>query len=312
MKKITILFLISLFLLGCNLPFTIKWNSTPTTEVETVNPTEDVQPTESLTEVPTEAITVIPTEAPTEPPVNGTELNLGGIHMVLPPCLATNTVMTPIEAVPYDEMNGPMEYYPANRKITFQGYPLSGKFFAVDDPNKLGGLVIYPAEDYAAMNQYMSDELSSMQTLLANKPSTPDSIPVLGIFGAMSVFKAQMKYIDFQNGQGIRFLTEYAQYNAPVNNNDLFYTFQGLTSDGKYWISAIFPVNATYLQASSESTEVPDGGLLAPSFDDPNYVANFITYYSDMINKLNTTPDAEFNPGLDCLDQFIQSLTISD
>ncbi|MEO8354588.1 MAG: hypothetical protein ABI621_01610 [Chloroflexota bacterium] len=42
-----------------------------------------------------------------------------------------------------------------------------------------------------------------------------------------------MQVINFQNGRGIRFLTQYAQYPAPINNHELFYHFQGLTNDGK-------------------------------------------------------------------------------
>jgi len=33
------------------------------------------------------------------------------------------------------------------------------------------------------------------------------------------------------------------QFYDPINNIEFFYTFQGLTSDGKYWISAILPIS---------------------------------------------------------------------
>lgn len=311
MKKITLLVLISLFLVGCNLPFTINWNTPTATPppIETAIPDEDVQPTA----VPTEEIaTEAPTEVITEAAFNGTELNLGGVYMVLPPCLATNATGTLIPAVPYDEMNSPMEYYPANRKITFQGYPLSGKFFTVDDPDRTGGLVIYPVAEFTAMNESIATRVTDMQTLLATKPVLPDGIPLLPVFPAASVFRAQVLYLNFQNGEGVRYLTEYAQYYAPVNNHDLFYSYQGITSDGKYWVSAIFPVNAAYLQESYDSPSVPPGGIAAPSFEDPNLDASMQTYYANMVDKLNTTPNTDFTPSLDCLDQFIQSLQISD
>jgi hypothetical protein len=309
MKKITILVLISIFLISCNLP-TITWNNTPTAAVATTLPTNALLPTAA----PTEALaTTAPTAAPaTQAPLNGTQYNLGGVFMVLPPCLATSATGTLIAAVPYDPNNGPADFYPENRKITFQGYPLSGKFFSVDDPGKLGGLVIYPVADFVAMNQYIADDVTSMQTLLATKPEAPDSIPLLQIVGAAQVFRTQVKYLNFQNGQGVRFLTEYAQYYAPVDNTDLFYAFQGITTDGKYWVSAILPINAAYLQADSVSTIVPAGGILAPAYDDLNLETDFKTYYANMMNKLNTTPDADFTPGLDCLDQYIQSLQIGD
>lgn len=291
--------------MGCSLPFTINWNTPPTQQIETpvqINPTE-----------PVDVIATEPPAAPTAAPLNGIEMNLGGIYMVLPPCMAANATGTLVPAAPYDEINGPMEYYPENRKIAFLGYPLSGGFFEANGSDH-GGLTIYPIADFVAMNQAaISPIVTNMQILLADKPAAPQSIPFLPVFTAAQVFKAQVKYLDFQNGQGVRFLTEYAQYYAPVNNDDLFYAYQGITADGKYWVSAILPINAAYLQAAYDSVNVPDGGIPAPALNDnPNYSAEMDAYYPLMLNLLNTTPDASFTPGLDCLDQYIQSLQISD
>lgn len=307
MKKFLLLVLIGLFLMGCSLPFTISWNNTPTPQIETP------------VQIPaTATVGVIATEppataaAPTAAPLNGLELNLGGVFMVLPPCMAANATGTLVPAVPYDENNGPMEYHPQNRKIAFQGYPLSGSFF---DPSttELGGLTIYPVAEFVAMNQMVATEVTEMQTLLAAKPAAPDSIPLLPNLYAAQVFSSNEKYLSFQNGEGIRFLTEYAQYSAPVNNHDLFYTYQGITADGKYWVSAFLPVNGALLQADPNSTNVPAGGIPAPSMDNnPNYSAEMEVYMVQMLNLLNSTPDANFTPGLDCLDQYIQSLHISD
>ncbi|MBA4384584.1 MAG: hypothetical protein C0410_07590 [Anaerolinea sp.] len=307
MKKIAFLVLISLFLLGCSLPFTITWNNTPAPQIET--PVQDnATPTPGVVATEPPATEAVPTAAP----LIGTELNLGGVYMVLPPCMAANATGTLIAAAPYDENNGPMEYHPENRKISFQGYPLSGGFFEANGSDQ-GGLTIYPIADFVAMNQAaISPIVTNMQILLADKPVIPQSIPFLPVFNAAQVFRAQVKYLDFQNGQGVRFLTEYAQYYAPVNNTDLFYAYQGITADGKYWVSAILPVNAAYLQAAYDSVVVPAGGILAPAMDDPNFEANMNAYYVNMLNLLNTTPDANFTPGLDCLDQFIQSLQIGD
>lgn len=306
MKKIALLALICLFLLGCNLPFTINWNNSPTPQIET-----PVQIPATLTVDPIAIEPPATADAPIITPLNGIELNLGGVYMVLPPCMAANATGTLIPAVPYDENNGPMEYHPENRKIAFQGYPLSGNFF---DPGTTthGGLTIYPIAEFVAMNPFIATQVTEMQTLLAAQPAAPDKIPLLPNLHASQIFSSNEKYLSFQNGEGIRFLTEYAQYPAPVNNHDLFYTFQGITADGKYWISAFLPVNAAYLQDAYDSVNVPAGGFAAPVMGAPNFEADMATYYVNMLNLLNTTPDASFIPGLDCLDQYIQSLHITD
>lgn len=163
------------------------------------------------------------------------------------------------------------------------------------------------------MNAVISDRVTALNTLLTAKPALPaEDIPLLPVFNAAQIFKANIGYLPFQNGQGVRFLTEYAQYSAAVNNNDLFYTYQGLTSDGKYWISAIFPVNAAYLQAAYDSTVVPADGIPFPAWDSPSLEADLQTYYVNMINRLNNTPSSSFTPALDCLDAYIQSFQIND
>jgi len=295
MKKIAILAALCLLLTACSLPFTINWNT------ETPAPTEET-PVVVPTEAPVEPTAIPPTAAPA---FEGTEYNLGNIYMVVPSCLAVvpSGVIEP--AVPYDEMNGPQEYYPEHRKITFSGYPLSGKFF---EPM----IRVYPAAEFAAMNSVISDRVIALQSLLVNMPAQPDDLPFLPLFNAAQVFHAQVGYFPFQNGSGVRFLTEYAQYYAPVNNYDLFYTYQGLTADGKYWISAIFPVNLAYLQETWNSTEVPMDGVAAPAWDSPNLEADMQAYYTTMIDRLNTTPGESFTPTIGCLDKFLQSLSVGD
>jgi hypothetical protein len=290
MKRLFTLACLCLLLVSCSLPFTINWN-TPTAQA----------PTEAVGE-PT-----IPSgpEATAAPAFEGTEYNLGNIYMVVPSCLAVVPTGVIEPAAPYDEMSGPQEFYPEHRKITFSGYPLSGKFF---EPV----IRVYPAVEYAAMHESIAGRVSDMQTLLATQPADPQSIPFLPSFNAAQVFHAQLGYLPFQNGNGARFLTEYAQYYAPVNNHDLFYAYQGLTSDGAYWVSAIFPVNLPWLQESWDSAQVPADGLAAPAWDAPNLDAAMQTYYDTMLGRLNSEAAGNFTPSLDCLDQFIQSLNVGN
>jgi hypothetical protein len=104
------------------------------------------------------------------------------------------------------------------------------------------------------------------------------------------------------SGGGIRYLAEYAQYTAPVNNNDLFYTYQGLTSDGQYWVAAILPINNPILPANADN---PPGGL---SWDD--FSNNFEPYILDMVTQLNALPPESYIPTLTALDTLVASITV--
>ncbi len=295
MKKVLVLVAVSMLLMACSLPFTLNWN-TPEPTAEPISITPEV----IVTAEP--AVTVAPA---TVEPLTGIELNLGGVYMVLPPCLAAGAVGALEPAMPPDPQGGPGSVYPENRLITFQSYPLVGKFFEPE-------IHVYPLAEYTAMLDTVDDTVANLQALISNQTADPaTAIPFLPGFNAAQVFRAQVKYVNFANGQGVRFLTEYGQYSAPVNNHDLFYTYQGLTADGAYWVSIIFPVNAAYLQPSFDDPTLPPGGVAMPDYTSAPE-ADIQGYYTTMKTMLNTTPDNQFSPGLDCLDQFVQSLSIGN
>jgi len=236
----------------------------------------------------------------------GVEKNLGGVDMKIPACLASdaNGVIIP-EQNPGADMPV-FAYNPEYRKITLVGYPLSGKFF---DPI----VQVYPLAPYEALAPSISDTVTQMQQILTTKPADfQNGIPLLPIENAGQIFRAQVSYIDFQNGSGIGFLTQYAQNYDPVNNDELFYAFQGLTGDGKYWVSVFLPVNASYLQTSYNDTSVPADGIPAPDQNSANLDTEYTAYYSAIVQKLNLTSVDAFNPTLECIQSFVQSLNVGD
>ena len=89
-----------------------------------------------------------------------------------------------------------------------------------------------------------TDTSTALKDLITQKPANPTYIPVAPLINATQVFRAHTKYLDFNNGSGVRFLTYYSQGINPITNSDLFYTYQGLTSDGKYRISVYYPISS--------------------------------------------------------------------
>jgi hypothetical protein len=137
-----------------------------------------------------------------------------------------------------------------------------------------------------------------------------DQLPTVPFFNAAQVFESNIQVISFQNGQGVRFLTEYAQYAASVNNHDLFYHFQGVTRDGAYYIIAILPITAPVLAETSDAGAVlPLGGVPYPYMADPG--ADMQGYYASVADVLNATPSDRFTPTINQLDALIQSMRIN-
>ncbi len=308
MKKILPLIILLVFIVSCNLPFNPAEpaaTGTPNIIVVTATPPAHIPDVVTLSPVePTPGPVVTAT-----PP--GTPLTLSGISMRVPGCLPVSASLEFVPAQLYDPMGGPQEVFPAHRRVNFSGYPLSGTFFSPF-------MRVFPVADFAtayalAGEDYSATTITQLQELLATRPPAVEgSLPFLVMAGAAQIFHTKMAYLDFVNGSGVRYLTSYGQYSVPYNNHDLFYTFQGLTADGKYWVSVIFPVNHPVLPPTYDSTAVPPGGMPIPSWDSPTYEEDMRTYYAAMQGIMTASADASFVPGLDCLDQYIQSLNIGD
>ena len=308
MKKILPLIILLVFIVSCNLPFNPAEpaaTGTPNVIVVTATPPAHIPDVVTLSPVePTPGPVVTAT-----PP--GTPLTLSGISMRVPGCLPVSASLEFVPAQLYDPMGGPQEVFPAHRRVNFSGYPLSGTFFSPF-------MRVFPVADFAtayalADEDYSATTITQLQELLATRPPAVEgSLPFLVMAGAAQIFHTKMAYLDFVNGSGVRYLTSYGQYSVPYNNHDLFYTFQGLTADGKYWVSVIFPVNHPVLPPTYDSTAVPPGGMPIPSWDSPTYEEDMRTYYAAMQGIMTASADASFVPGLDCLDQYIQSLNIGD
>lgn len=247
------------------------------------------------TPAPTETPIVTEPPEPTEPPVNVTTCN--ELSLLLDPALASGY---DCERIPESDLE--LEVYPEHTRLTLQGYPLSDKFF---EPH----ISVYPVQRYSELQpDFVAERLDSLQALIGGGPapvfggSFGIPLPFLPVFNAGQVFFANYQVVPFVNGSGIRYLTEYAQYYAPVNNNDLFYTYQGLTSNGQYWISIILPINHPMLPA--DATNPPDD----MTWDE--FSNSYETYIGDMVNQLNAQAPDSFVPSLTALDALVSGITI--
>jgi hypothetical protein len=200
----------------------------------------------------------------------------------------------------------PWEVTPGHIQLKLEGYLLQGKFH---EPQ----IYVYPAQGYAEMYPPAFESIRRLDNILYT-PGGPslnaDQLPVVPFFNAAQIFASNVQVISFQNGQGVRFLTEYAQFAAPVNNHDLFYHFQGVTRDGAYYIIAILPITAPVLAETSDAgAPLPSGGVPYPYLADPN--ADMQAYYASIIDVLNATPPESYFPTISQLDSLIQSMRIN-
>jgi hypothetical protein len=106
-----------------------------------------------------------------------------------------------------------------------------------------------------------------LESILALRPAEFETalepgtgIPVLPPdLCCVQTLRARIAYMNFQNGTGVRFLTDFRGDASPITDGSVFYTFQGLTADGRYYVSVRLPVSHPSL---------PDDPAAVPGVDD--------------------------------------------
>jgi hypothetical protein len=111
-----------------------------------------------------------------------------------------------------------------------------------------------------------------------------------------------VEFLTFQGGEGVRYLAQHGQGPAPINNQELFYTFQGLTDDGSHYVAAILPVTDASLPDNVEDLSESEWQAL---------VENFAPYIQDVTEALEAQPDESFTPSLADLDAMVQTVSIA-
>ena len=265
-----------------------------------VAPTPDVSTVVAAT---LEAISTA-TAASSSPTPAGASFSIGGISLVIPPDVASGASAENIPAAE-EQTAGPWQAAPAYVRITLQGYALQDKFFQPQ-------IMIYPAQDYAAVSTGAATSIQRLDAILQS-PSTPLTngvLPRLPFANAEQIIAGAPGLISFKNGSGVRVLTEYAQYFAQINNEELFYHFEGLTTDGTFYIVTTLPINADFLApGSDQSSPAPADGVPFPGYDSTDSGV-FENYYKAVVDRLDAMAPGSFHPSLSSLDELISSLEV--
>lgn len=245
-------------------------------------------PTPTFTATPTEIVPTL-TPSPTDTPIP--DISFRGVSFSYDRSLA-NEIQP--EIVP--SVGEPaLDIAPEHIRFSFEDYPHLPAFH---EPR----LLVFPVEAYANLSPQAAERVVDLRNLLQEKPrSVSDEIPFLPFWNAAQILRTNPVYLQFQGGSGVRFLTQYGQAAWPVNNFDLFYTCQGLSQDGRYYIAAIFPVSHPELPADGEEY-IGDDWM--------SFELNFTEYLEQIEFFLNAQSETRFTPDLSSLDAMIESLAI--
>jgi len=210
------------------------------------------------------------------------------------PVLASQVIPKTVPAQT-DPNAAPWEIAPEHITFKLDGYPLYPDAF--HKPK----IYVYPANEFAALNSSAAQTIADLEHFLERRPPDlgPDeSIPFLPVFNAAQMMQAKIEYLDFQNGNGVRFLTQYGQSYYPINSRDMFYTFQGLTHDRRFYIAAVLPVANPVLPEPETVTM------------DDNFFNNYTPYVQDIEALLGGQPPESFSPNLLLLDEMMRTFLV--
>lgn len=183
---------------------------------------------------------------------------------------------------------------PAHREYIFNNWVLVDGFHTPT-------IRIYPVADFRAINENVRDGLDGLSTAFESQPDDHTGLIVPDLYNAGQLFQAQVKYMNFQNGRGARWLSQYGQAYYVIGWPYLFYTFQGFTDDGLYYVSIIFPVTHPSLPQDPEAITLDDG-----------FYENYASYAEQTRIELNAGAENSFAPSLVLLDQLVESMLVGN
>ena len=244
--------------------------------------------------------TAVPaTAAPTAPA--GITVTYQNVSFVIPAGLADSAAS---ETVPEatEANSDPWSVAPAYIRFTLKNYaPASANFQPV--------VAVYPAQAYATANSWGAESLKRLQAVLAS-PAAPlvnASLPNVPFYGAAAQqYAAQAKLVPFKSGNGVRMLSQYAQFPGPIIKDNSFYHYEGLTQDGKYLISVVFPV---VLPIKSSADNPSADGVAYPS--DISNTAGLDAYFQGMTKLLDSANPDTFQPTIKLMDALVQSISVT-
>ncbi len=281
MKKISVLMGIVFFLTAC-------MSNTPQP-----NSISDADKIATIVAGTLSAVTLQapPTEIPATPtitPFPGIPVSYDKVSLVIPPTIANGISGNTLPRVDADSSfwGG----IPEHIHIDLNSYILQG---TQPQPK----IDVYPADEYATLQNAIANNIAKLNNIIENPTQqlNDESLPVYHT-NAAQLFASNRKVIHFQNGQGVRYITEFAQYPAPINNHDVFYYFSGLTDNKKFYITIFLPINTNQLPENAQIVKTPPSDMQQ--------------YYLNITTLLNNTQADAFNPNIDLLDTLISSINI--
>ena len=177
-------------------------------------------------------------------------------------------------------------------------------------PLDSGAISVVEIDVYNNVSEVATNTFPELQALLASQDlNLLECVPELPLVAfnhdcSHQQLTANLEFIDFQNGSGIRFVTVYGiQDVVPVSNEHLVYTFQGVSDDQQCYLKASFRLLHQDIPDYADYGELPEN-------DDAVGTA-LGRYFGLYEAQLTGTPEG-YSPALTHFDTIISSIEIGN
>jgi hypothetical protein len=236
-------------------------------------------------------------------PENSFRVTYRNVSFVTPPFYSNRIIAEELDLV---EQSAPDVWPPFYTQIQFR------EAWDVGATDNLPSLIqVYPVDELTQTFTAGAAAVSDLRSLLRadHAGSLPAVLPFwplefyTQVAGAPPaswgdpVLTARTGYLNFQSGDGVRYVTFLESQPPRVQRMDsLIYTYQGLTADGKYYISVILPILINDQSASAD--------LEALAEQDP-------PDYASIQQRLDLIADDGFSLSLVDCDNLVASIAVT-
>jgi hypothetical protein len=233
-----------------------------------------------------------PAPAPPAPGCDGQLAVAEGVQLCLPPGVASGLTGTRVPRNPNPEP-GARE---AHRDLTLTGYPVSSP--RGDAPT----ISVFDLADFDRPGAQNAANGQALRALLAQRPAFsgasafPQGGPNLPGFTveASTPYLARPVYVDLPWGTGVRGVGQTGQDFLPTRSGAIQYLFAAVSADGRWLVTASFPLAAPDIPAVSEDAARRDpAGAIA-----------------GVHRHLSLLDETRYTPQLVSLDDLLRTLTV--
>lgn len=239
--------------------------------------------------------------APAAAQETSTAVRFDGVSFLLDASLGNSVNSTLVPGDPPDEE---MFGFPHPEAVVFTVYGARAEGTRVPRVGDAGVAIrAYRTADLAGY-QEVGARVAALEALLTDRPDLAestaagaDALPFLPAIDAAQVLRAAPVYVDAPGVSGIAYLTGYAQDLFPFTSDSIWYTFQGLSTDGQWYVAVLAMLDTDLLPEQVNDRQVRRA------------TRDWDAYLARTVRKLEGAEPGAFTPTLSAVDGLVQSLT---